>query len=293
MEQQKSSDGTILLSFEEGYKSVIIPSKDNKNAVCVSCQIGCPMSCAFCRASEFVKDLSVDEILAQVRTAAGVCGSVTSIVFMGMGEPMLNYHAVKIAIECIHKEFSIGYRHITLSTCGIGLDKLINVPFHVAISLHGSNDEIRNKLVGGTFSANDKKQMHASRAKSGQISRESGDNKTEGSDSTEQTLRPATVAEIVAFSKVYGVQHKDGLMIEYALISGVNDSDSCLDELLSLDWHPNTNFNLIEFNDIGKFKKSTRMNLWKERIINSGFKCFKRLSRGADIEAACGMLKKE
>jgi 23S rRNA (adenine2503-C2)-methyltransferase len=250
-ETLKSEDGTVLLTFPEGYKTVIIPFKSSKNTVCFSTQIGCKMNCAFCRAGTFKRDLGVQEIVSQFESANELIdGEITGMVFMGMGEPMLNYNSVKMALEELHEKYSIAYRHITLSTCGINLKLLEKVKFHVAISLHTPFDEERKKLVPGA----------------------------------------AKVNEIVEFSKAYGPQHKDGLMIEYTMIDGVNDTDKHLDELMKLDWHTNTIFNLIEFNEFGNFKRSSKMSEWREKIIEKDYKCFKRLSRGADIEAACGML---
>jgi 23S rRNA (adenine2503-C2)-methyltransferase len=112
-------------------------------------------------------------------------------------------------------------------------------------------------------------------------------------DSIRKKLMPSacSVKEIIDFVKEF--PGKNGVMIEYSLISGVNDREEDLKELLSLDWPKNTNFNLIEFNDIKDMKKSSNYLIFKEAIRNAGYKCFIRESRGLDIEAACGMLNYE
>jgi len=180
--------------------------------------------------------------------------SITSVVFMGMGEPMLNINNVLNSINIINKEFHIPFRRITLSTIGIDLDKLLSAKFNIAISLHSPNEEIRQEITNSLTSINN----------------------------------------ILDFCKEFSKNRKNqnGVMIEYALIKDINDSDEDLNPLLNLDWPSNTNFNLIEFNDYKEFQASdkSKLNYFKKKIINAGFKCFIRESRGKDIDAACGML---
>ena len=207
------------------------------------------MSCAFCKAGSFEKDLTSNEILEQLSAAIEIAGKPTSIVFMGTGEPMLNFENVSKAIHTIHELFQISYKKITLSTCGINLNKLADVPYLVAISLHSAEDSKRLKLMPGA----------------------------------------ARVDDIVKFTKTQSLK-KSGVMLEYALIENINDSKEDVEKLLNLEWPQNTNFNLIEFNPHNSMKKSTRAEEIKQRIIDRGFKCFIRTSRGADVGAACGML---
>lgn len=143
-----SLDGTIKLLFPDKYIAVCIPTKDEKWSVCVSCQIGCPIGCTFCYTGSFVRNLTADEIVEQVRQAAKIIGKIpTSIVYMGMGEPMSNWNEVKQSIEHIHSEFKIPYKRITVSTSGINVGKLLDVPFHVALSLHSPFSDVRKKLI--------------------------------------------------------------------------------------------------------------------------------------------------
>ncbi len=269
-----SLDGTKKIDFENGYTAVIIPTKDEKYAVCVSCQIGCPVGCKFCYTGKmgFKNNLTAEQIVDQVRTANTIIGRLklgkaklipaeqvqlwnpTTVVFMGMGEPLLNLNNVIAAAEIMHKEFQLAYKHITISTsCLSNIKKLLDIPFNVALSLHSPFDEVRKKLIPSTI----------------------------------------TIAEIIEFAKAYCAKNrKRELMIEYALMKGVNDSDEDLQALRALQWPKKATFNFIEYNDLGEYKNSGRERLFyfKQAMIDAGFKSFIRYSRGPDIKAACGML---
>ncbi len=255
---QKSSDGVIKINFSDGYSAVIIPTKDEKFAVCVSCQVGCPVGCKFCYTGKlgFGRNLSSEEIVEQVSVAKNIVGSnPTSIIFMGMGEPTLNLKNVLLAGEKIHEEFKISYNRITISSSGLKtLKNLVKVPFNLALSVHSPFDEVRKKLIPGAISVN----------------------------------------ELVKFANesLKNANNKKYIMIEYSMIAGVNDREEDLKELISLKWPERSLFNLIEFNPIDDLKASSteRMEHFKEKIISAGWKCFIRSSRGKDIGAACGML---
>lgn len=246
---KQSRDGTIRMDFAKGHSSVIIPTTNNKYTLCLSTQVGCTMDCSFCHSNAFQENLRPEEIILQFEMGYAQF-PITSIVFMGMGEPMANFDAVTEAIEHMHKAHSLAYKKITLSTIGKDLAKLIDAPYHVAVSLHGAREETRKRLV--PFGA--------------------------------------SVSEIIAFAKSREDKNKN-VMIEYALIKGVNDSDDECKTLLSHDWPQETNFNLIEYNPKDEFVKSTRLSEWKQAIRDKGYKCFIRESRGRDIGAACGMLQ--
>ncbi|MCB9362744.1 radical SAM protein [Candidatus Woesearchaeota archaeon] len=248
MQSITSTDGTIKLEYD-GYTAVIIPSKNEKYTVCVSSQSGCPVGCTFCHTGKFRRNLNSEEIIGQFSDAAQMIGqNPTALVCMGMGEPMLNFKAVSAAIEAIHTKFNLAYRHITLSTVGYHLNRLIDVPYNIAVSVHASTQELRDKLI-----------PHA-----------------------------AGLQELVRFSHQH--RGKNGIMVQYTLIDSVNDTDEDARRLAALDWAPSTNFNIIEYNEKGTLKKSPHLVHFKEIIRNTGYKCFVRMSRGADIEAACGML---
>lgn len=255
---QKSSDGTIKINFNEGYIAVIIPTKDNKFAVCVSCQIGCAVGCKFCYSGKmgFKRNLTGEEIINQVRVAKEIVGhDPTSVIFMGMGEPLLNLENVLVAGEKIQNIFRVSYNRITISTsCVKGLDKLEKVKFNLALSVHSPFDKIRKIIMPLSL--------------------------------------PISKVVKSANSYISHGNNKKYVMIEYALISGVNDSDKDLNKLISLKWPERSLFNLIQFNDIGEMKASSmeRLEYFKVKIMERGWKCFIRGSRGRDIDASCGML---
>lgn len=255
---QKSEDGTIRIGFPPGYSAVIIPSKDEKFAVCVSCQIGCPVGCTFCRSGKikFQRNLTAEEIFNQTEVASKIIGrSPSSIIFMGIGEPTLNLENVLPAAEMMHKKFNMSYNHITISTsCLKNLGKLVDCKFNLALSLHSPFDKVRKKIMP----------------------------------------LGCSVAKIVKFANDYikNANNKKYIMMEYSLMKGVNDSDKDLKKLASLKWPERTLFNLIEFNDLDDFKASEFSTLlkFKDVLMKKGWKCFIRNSRGKDIGASCGML---
>ncbi len=252
-----ASDGTKKIEFEEGHVAVVIPTKDGKNAVCVSCQIGCPVGCKFCYTGRmgFKRNLMPNEILNQIEVAKSILGkNPTTVVFMGMGEPLLNLKNVLEAAEDMHKKFNLAYVHITISTsCLKTIDKLIDVPFNIALSVHSVFDKERKKIMPASIS----------------------------------------IRKILDFAENYCDRHpKKELMIEYALIKGLNDSEKDLKKLSSLNWPKRTLFNFIQYNELGQYKESDYQRLYhfKQTMIDAGYKSFVRLSRGKDIDAACGML---
>ncbi|HLP79172.1 MAG TPA: radical SAM protein [Acidobacteriota bacterium] len=247
----KSLDGTQKLLFSAGYITVIIPARDDKYTVCVSCQIGCPIGCHFCYTGDFVRNLTSQEIVDQVGACISIMGrKPQSIVYMGMGEPMSNFVAVEESIHTIHKLWEISYKHITVSTSGVMVDRLLGKKYNAALSLHSMDPVIRKSMIPASL----------------------------------------PLPKLLSFADAYCAERKHGLMIEYALIRGKNDSDEDLLRILQHPWPKNINFNLIEYNDKGDFVKSDKMLAWKDAIRAKGYKCFIRHSRGADIDAACGML---
>lgn len=255
---QTSKDGTKKLIFEKGYIAVIIPTKGDKNTVCVSCQVGCPVGCKFCYTGKigFKSNLSAEEIFDQAKISQDIVGKkLQSVVFMGMGEPTLNLKNVLIAAEKMHKELKISLNKITISTsCLKTISLLEEIPYNVALSLHSAFDEKRKELIPGAIS----------------------------------------VDKILDFTKAYlkNANNKKYVMIEYSMMKGVNDSEQDLKKLISIKWPKKMLFNLIEFNELPPFKKSDEatMEHFKKEIIKAGWKCFIRKSRGSDIEGACGML---
>ncbi len=266
---QKSLDGTIKFSYENGFYSVLIPQKSNKYTLCVSCQIGCNVGCKFCLSGKikFKQNLKAEEIVMQFEDSQNYLNKkeakITSLVFMGMGEPMLNLDNVIKSCTEINKIYSLSFSKITISTCGI-LPKMITfltkkTKIQLALSLHSPFQDIRNQIM--------------------------------------PNLKKYEINELVEFSTNYNKTRKNKLMIEYLMIKDLTDRDCDLEKLINLKFSKMTNFNLISLNTDFKLNdkiytssEKNRFLLFKNKLMKSGYKCFIRESRGRDIEASCGML---
>jgi len=256
----------IQLTLEDGLKveSVLMRHIDGRNTVCVSSQVGCALACEFCATGKmgFKRNLNPWEIVEQVmffsRYLKKEGGKITNIVFMGMGEPFLNYDNVIEAIKILNDKegLNIGARHISISTIGIikGIEQLSkeNLQLNLAVSLHASNNELRTKIIP----INKKYPL-------------------------EQILK--TVDDYIK-------KTKRKVMFEYLLIKGVNDSDDCAFELAKLMKKPLYFLNLILYNPTNTFKPSSteRIKKFKEVLKKSGVRFSQRYRFGQDIKAACG-----
>jgi 23S rRNA (adenine2503-C2)-methyltransferase len=270
---QASSDGTIKnrLQLHDGHfiESVIIPT-ENRITVCVSSQVGCSLSCKFCATGymDRKRNLEDDEIVDQVTIAMKQAEEhfgrkLTNIVFMGMGEPLLNYRYVLKAIEKITSPEGLGMspRRITVSTAGIA--KMIEqlgddaVRFKLALSLHAATDEKRNLIMPINETNN---------------------------------LR-SLIDALNSFYKKTGNE----ITFEYILFRNFNDSLKDAEDLVKIYRQvPADLINIIEYNpiSIGRFAKPDEktvenfMNYLESKRVNTRL----RLSRGKDIDAACGQL---
>jgi 23S rRNA (adenine2503-C2)-methyltransferase len=270
---QRSSDGTIKSAFQLYDKhlveGVLIPTEDRATA-CVSSQVGCSLTCSFC-ATGFLKrerNLNADEIYDQVvminKQAQETTGrGLTNIVFMGMGEPLLNYANVLKAIDKITSEdgLNMAARRITVSTAGIAkmIRKLADdkVKFNLALSLHAADDEKRNTIM----------------------------------PINEQN----SIASLMDALKYFHQHCKGEITFEYILLDGVNDSMEDAGKLTELCRQiESVKVNVIEYNRIDQaaFVKSGKTArdaflayLEKNKVIANV-----RKSRGEDIDAACGQL---
>ena len=270
---QYSSDGTIKTRFKthEGHlcEGVLIPTESRYTA-CVSSQIGCSLSCKFC-ATGYIdrkRNLDYDEIYDEVvllnRETEKMYGKkLSNIVFMGMGEPLLNYKNVLKAIERISSPDGLGMspRRITVSTAGVakmirqlGDDK---VKFKLALSLHAANDKKRDEIMPVNETNNLK----------------------------------ALVDALNYFYK----QTKNEITLEYILFNNFNDSQKDADELIKIYRQvPADLVNIIEYNpiDFAKFEKPSeeRVNEFMAYLEKHKVNARLRRSRGKDIDAACGQL---
>lgn len=270
---QYSADGTIKSRFKtfDGHliEGVLIPTEERRTA-CVSSQIGCSLSCKFCATGYIDKkrNLDFDEIYDQVvlineQSEAAHGKKLTNIVFMGMGEPLLNYKNVLKAIERITAPDGLGMspRRITVSTAGVakmirqlGDDK---VKFKLALSLHAANDIKRHEIMPINDSNN--------------------------------------IKSLVDALNYFYKQTKNEITFEYILFNNFNDSIEDADELIKLYRQvPADLINLIEYNpiDFAKFTKppEERVDAFMRYLEKNKVNARLRRSRGKDIDAACGQL---
>ena len=266
-------DGTARFHFltRDGYNvfAVFLPAKE-RNSVCLSTQVGCPVGCAFCFSgkTKFKRNLTRGEILEQIIRIEKESGAkISGVLFMGMGEPLLNFDNVLSAVRSLidYRQFGIGRRHITISTVGLVplIRKLADEELGVrlALSLHAPDDTIRKKLISGNISY--------------------------------------TVNEILKAGLYFARKNNSRLTVEYILIAGVNDSLECAKKFVKLLERSSRakdeiQVNLIPFNDTndpGLFSAPAESNLrFKNFLIKNGVLAMIRQPRGADIGAACGQL---
>ena len=266
--KQISKDGTIKYLLEYSDNNVaecVLMRFDNRSnlTACVSSQIGCPMSCVFCATGKrgFIRNMLPYEIVEQILTIQRDTKlKVTNVVFMGQGEPLLNYDNVYSAIETINNDLQIGIRRITISTCGIApkIKELSNyelVPT-LAISLHAPTTELRQKIM--------------------------------------PVEKKYNLEELKNALKFYCEKTGKRITLEYILIGKLTDTRECAMELCRYMRELKCNVNLIPYNPVlcDKFQKPNKKDIltFKYLLEASGKKVTVRLERGADIDAACGQL---
>ena len=269
-----SNDGTLklLLSTVDGelLESVGIP--DNKRlTVCVSSQVGCPMDCKFCATGKegLKRSLKAGEIIDQILFVQNEMSmKVTNIVFMGMGEPLLNINEVVFAIRCINKDLNISQRKITVSTVAIpdkisqlsklSFERLGKCQFTLAISLHAPNQEIRESII--------------------------------------PSARKYNIKHIIKDCRKFVMQTRRRISFEYILLNGINDKEEHADQLSTLIKGFQSHVNLINYNHIDEmtYKKSSSLSAFKfkNRLLKNGINVSFRKSRGLEKNAACGQLRR-
>jgi len=254
----------ILLKDGAKIESVLMRHNDGRNTVCVSSQVGCPLACEFCATGKmgFKRNLKVMEIVEQViffnRLLKKEKEKVANIVFMGMGEPFLNYDNVMEAIRILNDKngLNIGARHISISTVGIieGIEKFSkeNLQVNLAISLHAPNDNLRSKII--------------------------------------PTNKKYPIKDILKAVDNYIKKTNRQVMFEYLLIKDINDSNKDALELAKLIKKPLYFLNLILYNPTGEFKPPSfkRVADFKSVLEKEGVKFSQRYRFGQDIKAACG-----
>ncbi len=263
----KTQKATITLNDNNKIEAVLIKHPDNRNTVCVSSQVGCPLNCSFCATGKmgYKRNLTSQEIIEQVLLFSRLekPNTITNIVFMGMGEPLLNYENVLKAIKILNDPdyFNIGARKISISTSGIlpGIKKLIkeNIQLNLAVSLHAPNEDLRTTLM--------------------------------------PVNKKYSLKNLFKTLDFYLKQTNRKILIEYLLLDKINDKEIHAKQLVNLLNHPLFVVNLIPYNDTGDYKKSSPKNIEKfKKILEiNNIKVTQRSYFGGGIKAACGQLIKK
>ncbi len=272
-EKKLANDGTLKLLLStvdnESIECVGIPTEKRLTA-CLSSQVGCPMDCKFCATGKegLRRSLKASEILDQVLFIENELNrKVTNIVFMGMGEPLLNIDELLLSMRSINEDFQISQRKITVST--VAVPKMIsklsekafqilgNCQFTLAISLHASNQKTRETII--------------------------------------PSAKNYEIRNIIEDSKQFVKDTGRRVSFEYLMLSGVNDKLEHANELTNLLRGFQCHVNLIQYNQIDEveFKQTSLKNLqlFQSRLSSNGIAVSFRKSRGLDKNAACGQLR--
>ena len=262
-----SSDGVDKLLVHNGdnqvYECVLLPYQERVSC-CISSQVGCPMGCKFCATGlgGFDRNLSAGEIVGQYLTLQKLTDRrISHVVFMGMGEPLLNLPNVIKSLRLLHDEVGLSYRHMTVSTVGLvpQIRELaaLNLPIHLALSLHSPLDEVRDRLM--------------------------------------PVNHRWPVAEVMSAMRHYQAATGRKITLEYLLIRDVTDTPDQARALARLVKGVPNVVNLIPFNwvDTGEgFARPTpeAVRAFRGILTTHGVNVTQRVERGHDIAAACGQL---
>jgi 23S rRNA (adenine2503-C2)-methyltransferase len=266
-------DATVRYAFQtvdkKRFFAVFLPAKD-KNSVCISSEVGCPISCAFCSSGrvKLARNLSRGEILEQIlQIQNDRKEKISGVLFMGMGEPMLNFNNLTSALKVLlsPEDFAIGKRHITVSTVGIvpAVEKLAqdNYGVRLALSLHAVDEKQRKKLIPNNLGF--------------------------------------SIDDILDAGQYYLDKTNSRLTIEYILAKDLNDAVSDAHKLARLLkrhklLNPNVQINLIPLNPVADAEfqtpSSQTITKFKNILKLNGITTNIRQAKGADISAACGQL---
>lgn len=259
-----------LIIFEDNVKveTVLIRNKDKRYTICLSSQAGCPLACVFCSTgkSGFIRNLTAAEILEQAFfwlrhiKSKNINEKIDNLVFMGMGEPFLNYDNFIRAVYDLNsaEKFNIGARRISVSSAGIieGIKKLAGekIQINLAISLNSALDSVREQLM--------------------------------------PVAKNYSVTNLLRAVDAYISKTGRRVMFEYIMIKNINDGDDDAFELIKIMKNKLYLINLISYNPNGNFQASSpaRINRFKDILEKAGLSVTVRNSQGQNIWAACGQL---
>jgi 23S rRNA (adenine2503-C2)-methyltransferase len=260
--EARSDDGTVKTLFDTAdgrpLEAVLMRYRDGRRSVCVSSQSGCPLTCTFCATGKmkFGRNLTADEILDQALHFRRV-EAIDHVVFMGMGEPTMNIDNVLAACERL-PDVGVTNRRTSISTVGWvpGIDRLAEceMPIGLALSLHAPNDALRSQLMP----VNDR----------------------------------FPLSEVLAACDRYRAKRRRKVFVEYVMLDGVNDHPEHARELAALLDPRIYKINLIPYNPTGAYDGSSpeRIEAFRAILAEHRVPATVRLTRGRDIDAACGQL---
>jgi 23S rRNA (adenine2503-C2)-methyltransferase len=269
-EELRASDGTVKALFAtadgRALEAVLMRYRDGRRSICVSSQSGCPLTCTFCATGQmkFARNLTASEILDQALHFRRVDGGVSNCVFMGMGEPMLNIENVLAACERL-PDLGIGHRHTAISTVGWipGIERLAEqeMPLRLALSLHAADEALRSQLM--------------------------------------PVNERYPLSDVIEACHAFYERKRRRVFVEYVMLKGVNDRYEQALELARV-LKPRRagersifKVNLIPYNPTDSpYEGSTRASIaaFRDALIAHEVPATIRLTRGRDIDAACGQL---
>ena len=252
----------LFLTSKKNKIESVLMRQGSRVTVCISSQSGCAVDCDFCATASmgFKQNLSTGEIVDQVLQLSNRSSlKITNVVFMGMGEPFLNYQKVVEAAKIMNEKMNLGSRRITISTAGI-VSKIYQMaddklPFKLAVSLNAPNDEIRKKIMPLT------------------------------------TTNP--INELLKAAEYYYIKLRRFITFEYVLLENVNSDEKCARQLIHLLKNIPCKVNLIPYNEIeSEYKRPSNSSINNfERILKEApFTTTVRWSKGTNIDAGCGQL---
>lgn len=262
-----SADGTMkcLLGMEDGetVEAVLLPYAE-RVSTCISSQVGCACQCSFCATgiSGLNRNLTAGEMVDEVLSLQSKSDRrISHVVYMGMGEPLLNYAEVLKSIQILNAEVGIAMRHITLSTVGVipEIDRLAKeqLQLNLAISLHAPTDELRTELI--------------------------------------PMARVYPLYQLIASCRKYAEATGRKLTFEYLLIDGINDSLENATQLIKLLRRLPCGINVIPFNPVNGIEMrrppSGTIRAFVTALEDAGLSVTQRMERGTSISAACGQLR--